>query len=140
MHLRKFILFIILDLAVLFFLLLLLAYHGWSHIFMLVIGVVFLALCLYDLRSGNLSAVLAAFFNLPDRAGESRANWLPAALSLVLIVYGLSLLFEHGLVNTAQRWAMQRGLFAPFALWSAAGTALVTAAAVLAAWVSARKR
>jgi hypothetical protein len=127
---RNVALFITLDLAFLLALLLFLSYYGLSHLLIMLMGLLFLVLTLYDLRSGALSELFSDFLNLsgPDELGSIR--WLPVILSAVLLFLSLPVLLEHGLVNTAQRWAMQHGQFARVAMPAIAGGIAVIAIAI----------
>ncbi len=139
---RKLILFVVFDLLILLALLLLLVYHGMSHLLLLVMGLLFLLMSLYDSRTGQLSAVLALMFNIHGNPGRGgRLNWLPMVLSLILIGYGFYMLMMHGAVNVGQRWTMQEGgMFPQFAVWTALAAAVVILAAVLTSVRSNRKR
>ncbi|MEW5784684.1 MAG: hypothetical protein AB1767_06370 [Bacillota bacterium] len=128
-----------LDLLFLLLLLLFMVYFGLSHVFLLGLGILLLLLSLYDCRTGRLSSVTALLFGLPEVSDNGKLNWLPILLSLVLVFYSAPILKQHGLVNTAQRWAMQSGLFQRLALWSAAIAGLVIAAAVTLAGLERRK-
>jgi hypothetical protein len=121
---------IIFDLVSMLLLLLFLTYFGMSHVFLLLSGMVFLFLCLYDSRTGRLSDLFILLFSLPAPVNYGRLNWIPALLSLLLVIYSMPILFEHGLVNTIQRSSMQGGLFPQFALWAGAVTAVIIALAV----------
>ncbi len=127
---RNVALFITLDLAFLLALLLFLSYYGLSHLLILFMGLLFLVLTLYDLRSGALSELFSNFLNLsgPDELGPIR--WLPVILSALLLFLSLPVLLEHGLVNSAQCWAMQHGQFARVALPALAGGVAVIAIAI----------
>ncbi len=124
------VLLIVFDLAAMLVLLLFLTYRGMSHIFLLVAGIFFFCITIYDNRTGRLSALFALMFSLPGPVEKGRLNWLPALLSLVLIIYSLPLFFKHGLVNHTQRVSMQTGLFPRFAIYAAAATSLIAAIAV----------
>lgn len=136
---RRLGLLLALDLLLLLVLLLLMVYYGLSHIFLLGLGILLFLLSLYDNRTGHLSTVTALLFSLPVGSGKGKLNWLPVLLSLVLVFYGASILLEHGLVNTAQRGAMQSGLFLQMALWSVAVAGLIIAAAVTLVGLERRK-
>lgn len=139
MGVRKFILLTVADLVILLLLLLLLAYYGLSHIFIIVLGAILLFLSAYDNRHGRLSAVLGLFLALPDPPEKTWLNWLPVALSLALVLYGLPQLLAHGPIDWVQRRAMQEGLFLKFSLWASAVTALIITAAVCSILRSYRK-
>lgn len=124
------VLLIVFDLAAMLVLLLFLTYLGMSHLFLLVAGVFFFCLTAYDSRTGRLSILFALMFSLPEPVEKGRLNWIPALLSLVLIIYSLPLLYKHGLVNQIQRVSMQSGLFPRFAIYAAAATCLIAAIAV----------
>jgi hypothetical protein len=123
-------LFIALDLAVLLIILLLLVYYGMSHILLLAMGLLFLVLIIYDLRSGNFSKFFSGFLGLSNSGELGRLKWLPVILSVVLLMLSLPVFMEHGLVNEAQRWAMQQGQFIRVALPAVAGGIAVIAIAV----------
>jgi len=123
-------LFIALDLAVLLIILLLLVYYGMSHLLLLAMGLLFLVLIIYDLRSGNFSKFFSGFLGLSTSGELGRLKWLPVILSLVLLMLSLPVFLEHGLVNEAQRWAMQQGQFIRVALPAIAGSIAVIAIAV----------
>lgn len=122
--------FIALDLAVLLIILLLLVYYGMSHLLLLAMGLLFLVLIIYDLRSGNFSKFFSGFLGLSTSGELGRLKWLPVILSLVLLMLSLPVFLEHGLVNEAQRWAMQQGQFIRVALPAIAGSIAVIAIAV----------
>ncbi len=127
---RNVALFITLDLAFLLALLLFLSYYGLSHLLILTMGLLFLVLTLYDLKSGALSELFSDFLNLSSTDELGPIRWLPVILSGLLLFLSLPVLLEHGLVNTAQRWAMQHGQFARVALPSIAGGLVVIAIAI----------
>jgi hypothetical protein len=129
-HRVKVALFIALDLAVLLIILLLLVYYGMSHLLLLAMGLLFLVLIIYDLRSGNFSKFFSGFLGLSNSGELGRLKWLPVILSLVLLMLSLPVFLEHGLVNEAQRWAMQQGQFIRVALPAIAGSIAVIAIAV----------
>lgn len=133
MFIRRFILFITADLVLLALLLLFFTYYGLGHIFLLVLGIALFSLSLYDSSTGQLSMILAALFGLEERPAGRKLNWLPALLSLVLIIYGTALFWEHGLINEAQQLAMQDGLFPFFALYVFIATVVVIFFAVYTA-------
>lgn len=122
--------FIALDLAVLLIILLLLVYYGMSHLLLLAMGLLFLVLIIYDLRSGNFSKFFSDFLGLSNSGELGRLKWLPVILSVVLLMLSLPVFLEHGLVNEAQRWAMQQGQFIRVALPAVAGGIAVIAIAV----------
>jgi hypothetical protein len=138
--LAKTVCLIIFDLVSMLLLLLFLTYFGMSHVFLLLLGTVFLFLCLYDSRTGRLSAVFTLMLSLPAPKDKGRLNWIPALLSLVLMIYSLPFLFKHGLVNTSQRAAMQGGLFSQFALSAGAAAAVIILVAVYSAVATRGKR
>ena len=127
---RNVALFITLDLAFLLVLLLFLSYYGLSHLLILIMGLLFLVLTLYDLKSGALSELFSDFLNLSSTDELGPIRWLPVILSGLLLFLSLPVLLEHGLVNTAQRWAMQHGQFARVALPAIAGGLTVIAIAI----------
>lgn len=122
--------FIALDLAVLLIILLLLVYYGMSHLLLMAMGFLFLVLIIYDLRSGNFSKFFSGFLGLSNSGELGRLKWLPVILSVVLLMLSLPVFLEHGLVNEAQRWAMQQGQFIRVALPAIAGSIAVIAIAV----------
>jgi hypothetical protein len=127
---RNVALFITLDLAFLLALLLFLSYYGLSHLLILAMGLLFLVLTLYDLKSGALSELFSDFLNLSGTDELGPIRWLPVILSGLLLFLSLPVLLEHGLVNTTQRWAMQNGQFARVALPAIAGGLAVIAIAI----------
>ena len=129
MNPRKMLVFIIVDLFGLLILLLFLAYLGMSHLMILGMGLLFLWITLYDLRKGVLSALFSEFMGFQTPGDLSRFKWVPVILSTVLLIISLPVLFEHGLINEDQRWAMQRGQFLRIALPALAGGAAVIAIA-----------
>ena len=124
------VLLIAFDLAAMLMLLLVLTYLGMSHVFLLVAGILFFWVTVYDSRTGRLSALFALIFSLPGPAEKGRLNWIPALLSLVLIIYSIPLLIKHGMVNQIQRVSMQAGLFPRFAIYAIAATSVDAAIAV----------
>lgn len=132
-NLRKTICLIVLDLLSMLLLLLFLAYYGMSHLFLLLTGIVFLFLCIYDSRTGHLSTLFVLMFSLPDLKEKGRLNWIPVLLSLILVFYSLPLIVEHGLVNVSQRTVLQGGLFPQFALYAGIAAFVIILAAVYSA-------
>ncbi len=130
-HLNKVAIFIVLDLTVLLVILLVLAFYGMSHLLLLIMGFMFLVLTIYDLRSGNLSKIFSEFFGFSDDIEIYRFRWLPVVLSALLLMLSLPVLLEHGLVNNAQRWAMQQGQFIRVAVPAITGGIVVM---VIAVW------
>jgi hypothetical protein len=123
--------FIALDLATWLIVLLVLSYYGMSHLLILILGLVILFAALYDLKSGQLSAFFSDFLSLegPNELGPFR--WLPVILAALLLFLSLPVVFEHGLVNEAQRWGMQQGgQFLRVVLPAAVGGLAVIAVAV----------
>lgn len=110
--------------------LLVLTYYGMSHLALLVMGFLFLALTGYDLRTGSLSALFSDFFGFaePDEVGKLR--WIPVILSAVLLFLSLPVFVEHGFINTTQRWAMQQGQFSRLVIPAIIGGAAVIIVAV----------
>ena len=108
-HRYRVALFIALDLAFLLIILLFLAYYGMSHLLLLAMGLVFLTLTIYDLRSGNLSKIFSEFLGLSDSEDLGKMRWLPVILSGLLLMLSLPVLLENGFVNNTQRLAMQHG-------------------------------
>lgn len=139
-NLPKTICLIIFDLVSMLLLLLFMTYYGMSHLFLLLIGTVFFFLCIYDGRTGRLSAVFKLMFSLPEFPEKGRLNWIPVLLSLILVSYSLPLLMEHGLVNVSQRALMQGGLFPQFVLWAGAAAAIIILVAVYSAVSNRGKR
>jgi hypothetical protein len=130
-HLNKVAIFIVLDLTVLLMILLLLAFYGMSHLLLLIMGFVFLVLTVYDLRSGIPSKIFSEFFGFSDTSDIGRFRWLPVVLSALLLMLSLPVLLEQGLVNNAQRWAMQQGQFIRIAIPAVTGGIIVM---VIAVW------
>lgn len=102
-------LFIAVDLASWLILLLVLSYFGMSHLLILMLGVIILIAALYDLQSGELSAFFSNFLGLESPNDLGRFRWLPVILAALLLFLSLPVVFEHGMVNEAQRWAMRQG-------------------------------
>jgi hypothetical protein len=127
---RKIAVFITVDLAFLLLVLLLLAYYGMSHLLLLAMGLGFLILTAFDLRSGNLSAIFSDFMGFDNPEEIGRYRWLPVILSTLLLILSIPVFLEHGLVNSAQRWAMQHGQFWRVALPAVLGGIAVIAVAV----------
>jgi len=127
---RKFAIFIGIDLALLLFILLLLAYYGMSHMFIMAMGLLFLLLTFYDLRSGNLSALFSEFMGLsnPEELGKFRV--LPLILAALLLILSVPVFLDNGLVHDAQRYAMQQGQFLRVAVPAILGGLAVIAVAV----------
>ncbi|MBS3943013.1 MAG: hypothetical protein KGZ32_02045 [Dethiobacter sp.] len=131
---------IFVDLGSVLLLLLILSYYGMSHIYLLLSGVLYLCLSVYDCRTGRLSEIYALMLSLPGHEGIGRLSWLPKLLSVVSISYSLPLLVEHGLFIEAQRLSMQRGLFPQFVLWSVAAAGAIMAVAVCTVIFNREKR
>lgn len=127
---RNIAIFITLDLTFLLALLLFLSYYGLSHLLILTMGLLFMVLTLYDLKSGALSELFSDFLGLSGTDELGSIRWLPVILSGLLLFLSLPVLLEHGLVNTTQRWAMQQGQFARVALPAIAGGLVVIAIAI----------
>ncbi len=127
---RNLAIFIAADLAVLLSLLLLLSYFGMSHIMLLVMGLVFLFLTLYDLNTGHLSAFFSEFFSLDESVERDKLRWIPVLLSSLLLIISVPAVMEHGLINGDQRWAMQHGYFLRVAIPTALGGIAVIAVAI----------
>lgn len=138
-HRYKVALFIALDLAALLLVLLVLAYYGMSHILLLLMGFVFLALTVYDLGSGNLSGIFSDFLGLSDSEEVGKLKWLPVILSALLLMLSLPVFLEQGLVNQTQRWAMQHGQFIRVALPAVAGGMVIIAVAIWTIFTGNRK-
>jgi hypothetical protein len=130
MQSRKYAIFIALDLALLLLILLLLAYYGMSHLMLMLLGLLFLVVTFYDLRSGNLSLFFSQFMGLPDPKDIGKIRFLPLILSALLLILSLPVFLEHGLVNEAQRFAMQQGQFFRVAIPAIFGGLVVIAVAV----------
>ncbi len=128
---RNLAIFIAVDLAVLLLILLVLSYYGMSHLMMLIMGLAFLILTLYDLNTGSLSAIFSEFMGLNDSAELDKLKWIPVLLSSILLILSVPVLMEHGLINSDQRWAMQHGYFLRLAIPAAAGGIAVI---VIAVW------
>lgn len=139
-QLNKIAIFIVLDLTVLLIILLLLAYHGMSHLLLLLMGLLFLVLTIYDLRSGNLSKIFSEFLGVSGAGELGRFRWLPVMLSALLLMLSLPVFLDHGLVNSAQRWAMQQGQFIRVAVPAVAGGIAVMAIAVWTIYTGSRKK
>jgi hypothetical protein len=123
--------FIALDLATWLIVLLVLSYYGMSHLLILILGLVILFAALYDLKSGRLSAFFSDFLSLEGPNELGRFRWLPVILAALLLFLSLPVVFEHGLVNEAQRWGMQQGgQFLRVVLPAAVGGLAVIAVAV----------
>jgi hypothetical protein len=123
--------FIALDLATWLIVLLVLSYYGMSHLLILILGLVILFAALYDLKSGRLSAFFSEFLSLEGPNELGRFRWLPVILAALLLFLSLPVVFEHGLVNEAQRWGMQQGgQFLRVVLPAAVGGLAVIAVAV----------
>ncbi len=132
MNYRKVALFIALDLAFLLALILIFAYYGISHLVLLAMGLCFLLISIYDLRSGAFSALFSDFLGFPETGELTKYQWLPILLSTLLLAVSLPVLLEHGLVNIDQRWAMQQeGQFIRLAAPAVAGGVLVI---IIATW------
>lgn len=127
---RKFAIFIALDLALLLFILLFLAYYGMSHLLIMAMGLFFLLLTLYDLRSGNLSALFSEFMGLSNPEELGRLKTLPLVLAALLLVISVPVFLDNGLVHEAQRYAMQQGQFLRVAVPAILGGLAVIAVAV----------
>ena len=124
-------LFIAVDLATWLILLLVLSYYGISHLLILLLGFIILIAAIYDLQSARLSAFFSDFLGLASPADLGRFRLLPVILAALLLFLSLPVVFEHGLVNEAQRWAMQRGgQFLRIALPASVGALAVIAIAV----------
>jgi hypothetical protein len=136
---RKVAFFIALDLAALIAVLLALVYFGMSHLLLLIMGLGFLLLTFYDLRSGNLSALFSDLVGFSDPAELGSLKWLPVILSTLLIILSLPVFIEHGFINDTQRWAMQNGQFARVAIPAIAGGAAVIAVAVWTVYSGSKK-
>ncbi len=140
MKTRNIAIFVALDLATLLAVLLVLSYYGMSHLMILLLGAVLLILALYDLSSGLLSAFFSDFFRLETPADLGRFKIMPVMLAAFLLVISAPVVFEHGLVNEGQRWAMQHeGQFLRIALPAAIG-GLVVIAIALGTIYAGRKR
>ncbi|MBM4235104.1 MAG: hypothetical protein FJ152_01350 [Firmicutes bacterium] len=86
-----------------------LSYFGMSHLLILLLGFIILVAAIYDLQSGQLSALFSDFLGLESSTDLGRFRLLPVILAALLLFLSLPVVFEHGLVNEAQRWAMQQG-------------------------------
>ncbi len=127
---RNLAIFLAVDLAVLLTILLILSYYGMSHLMLLVMGLVFLLLTLYDLNTGILSAFFSEFLGLSNSAELGRLKWIPVLLSSLLLLLSIPAFLEHGLINSDQRWAMQHGYFLRLAIPAVIGGIAVIAVAV----------
>ncbi len=130
MNPRTVALFIAIDLASLLTVLLVLSYYGMSHLLLLLLGLVILIAAVYDLQSGLLSAYFSDFLGLESPSELGRFRWLPVILAAILLMLSLPAVFNYGLVNEGQRWAMQQGQFIRVALPAAVGGLAVIAIAV----------
>lgn len=130
MQSRKYAILIALDLALLLLILLLLAYYGMSHLLLMLLGLFFLVVTLYDLRSGNLSLFFSQFMGLPEPGDIGKLRFLPLILSALLLILSLPVFLEQGLVNEAQRYAMQQGQIFRVAIPAVLGGLAVIAVAV----------
>ena len=126
---RNLTIFIAIDLAVLLFILLLLSYFGMSHLMLFLMGLIFLGLILYDLRTGVLSLFFSDFLGFENVTELGRLKYVPLILSALMLYLSIPVLLEHGLVNDGQRWAMQQGSFLRIAIPAIAGGVVVIAAA-----------
>lgn len=127
---QKVALFITVDLATLLIVLLALSYYGMSHLLLLLLGLIVMIMALYDLQSGLLSAFFSDFLGLENPSELGRFRWLPVILAAILLMLSLPALFNHGLVNEGQRWAMQHGQFIRVALPASLGGLAIIAIAV----------
>ena len=124
-------LFIAVDLATWLIVLLVLSYYGMSHLLILLLGFIILIAAIYDLQSGQLSTFFSDFLGLESSTDLGRFRLLPVILAALLLFLSLPVVFEHGLVNEAQRWAMQQGgQFIRVALPASFGALAVIAIAV----------
>ncbi len=128
---RNLAIFIAVDLAVLLLILLVLSYYGMSHLMLLIMGLAFLILTLYDLNTGSLSAFFSEFMGLSASSELDKLKWIPVLLSSILLILSVPVFLEHGLINSDQRWAMQHGYFLRLAIPAAAGGIAVI---VIAVW------
>ncbi len=136
---RKVAFFIALDLAALIVVLLMLVYFGMSHLLLLLMGLGFLLLTFYDLRSGNLSALFSDLLGFSDPVELGSLKWLPVILSTLLLILSLPVFIEYGFVNETQRWAMQSGQFTRVAIPAIAGGAVVIVIAVWTVFAGSKK-
>ena len=137
---KKVALFIVFDLFFLLVLLLFLSYYGMSHLIILFMGLLFLVLTIYDLKTQFFSELFSAFLGLTGPRELGNMKWLPVVLSALLLYLSLPVLLEHGLVNTAQRWAMQHGQFVRVAIPAVAGGIIVMVIAVWTLFKGNRKK
>ncbi len=136
---RRVAFFIALDLATLIVVLLALVYFGMSHLLLLLMGLGFLLMTFYDLRSGNLSALFSDFLGFSDPVELGRLRWLPVALSALLLILSLPVFIEYGFVNETQRWAMQSGQFTRVAIPAITGGVIVITIAVWTVFAGSNK-
>ncbi len=127
----SFILFLILDFAILVALFLFSAYYGVCHLFLLIIGLILLLMCAYDLKTGIPSEILQHLFGLPlKKRKNSVINLIPFILALVVTWYSFSQVLEHGLINTGQGILMQHNYFFQFAFLLIVLSSFVLVAAI----------
>ncbi len=137
---RKVAFFIALDLAALIVVLLVLVYFGMSHLLLLLMGLGFLLLTFYDLRSGNLSALFSDLLGFSDPVELGKLRWLPVVLSTLLLILSLPVFIEYGFINEAQRWAMQNGQFVRVAVPAIVGSMAVIVIAVWTVFAGSKKQ
>lgn len=137
---RKAALIITLDLVLLLVLLLILSFYGMSHLMIFFLGLVFLVITIYDLRTSCFSSLFSSFLNLADSEETGRFKWLPVSLSVLLLIFSVPVLLEHGLVNSSQRWAMQGGQLFRVAIPAASGTAIVIMIALWTLFKGAKRK
>lgn len=119
----KFIIFVVLDLFSLVAVFLLFVYLGMGHTLLLCIGLLFLILGLYDLRTGRLSVLIHKLLYqqtyTPISAWPLRGgilNIIPLLMAGGIVYYSFPLVIAHGFVN--RDWNLTDGnYFLQFTLW-----------------------
>ncbi|GEM_PF-1627100 len=113
-----FILLLILDVVFLIVVFLLFTYYGMTHLLLFIIGLLILVTGLYDFKTGIFSELLRQLFNLPGKQKKGGIyNVIPLLMSLVVIIYSIPQLLEHGLINRDQESLMSGNYFFQFAIW-----------------------
>jgi len=113
-----FILLLILDVVFLIVVFLLFTYYGMTHLLLFIIGLLILVTGLYDFKTGIFSELLRQLFNSPGKQKKGGIyNVIPLLMSLVVIIYSIPQLFEHGLINRGQESLMSGNYFFQFAIW-----------------------
>lgn len=126
----NFILFLLLDFSSLAAVFLIFTYYGMCHILLLFLGLLFFFLGIYDLRTGVLSLLIRQLFGLSRKEKQSGIlNLIPVMLSVIVVLYSLPLLLQHGLINTSQESLMQGNIFIQFTIMLIGATLFVLIAA-----------